>query len=566
MNFSLNSLSFKAKIIALVLLSCFALGAPTGFIALKKFVGSHDYFVEAYHATLFSGFDARAKSQVEIAVSMLQRLYDRSQKGEMTLEEAKLQGADLIRNLRFDKDGYVWADTVEGVNVAMLGKQDIEGKNRFNAKDKKDKLFMQEIIKNGMLPGGGFTDYWFPKPGESEPLPKRSYSLLFKPFNWVLGTGNYVNDLESLVQKTSDKSRKYLTDGIYLIVGVTIVILIMICILTVFFTRMLIQHIGAEPVELEAIAQRVAEGDLTVRMETGRTGVYEAMRRMVDELRHVMSKVNQSSQELLSAASQLNANASSTAAGSHQVVSQAATVATASEEMSATSSDIANNCHQAANSSSHASEAAQSGADIVRETVDGMNRIAGKVRDSAEVVEKLGARSEQIGEIVGTIEDIADQTNLLALNAAIEAARAGEQGRGFAVVADEVRALAERTTRATREIGEMIKSIQSETKLAVKVMESGVGEVRDGIAGAARSGQALETILEQVNDVTAQINQIATAAEEQTATTREITNNILAISDTVQISNKGTQEISAASGRLTALSTELQDLVREFRL
>lgn len=566
MNISLRGISFKAKIIALVLVSCFALGAPTGFIALKKFVGSHDYFVEAYHATLFSDFDARAKSQVEIAASMLQRLYDKSQKGDISLEEAKAQGADLLRNLHFDKDGYIWADTVEGVNVAMLGKQDVEGKSRINAKDKKDKFFIQEIIKNGMQPGGGYTDYWFPKPGESEALPKRSYSLLFKPFNWVLGTGNYVNDLDALVQKTSDKSRKYLFDGIYLIIGVTLVILILVSLLAIYTTKYLISHIGAEPVELEAIAQRVAEGDLTVSMEDGRTGVYEAMRRMVVSLRQVMNKVNQSSQELLTSASQLSSHASSTAEGSNRVVSQAETVATASEEMSATSTDIAHNCHQAANSSSQASDAAQSGAVIVRETVDGMNRIADKVRSSADVVEQLGARSEQIGEIVGTIEDIADQTNLLALNAAIEAARAGEQGRGFAVVADEVRALAERTTKATREIGEMIKNIQNETKRAVKSMEEGVSEVGEGMSGAARSGQALETILAQVNDVTTQINQIATAAEEQTATTREITNNIHAISDTVQISDRSAQEISVASSRLSALSAELQDLVRGFKL
>jgi len=565
-NLSLNKFSFKAKIIGLVLVSCFALGAPTGFISLKKFIGSHVYFIDTYRTSLYSDFDTQARSQVEMAVSILQRVYDRSQKREITLEEAKIIGADVIRNLHFGKDGYIWADTVDGVNVAMLGKETVEGKNRFNIQDVKGKYLIQEIIKAAMQPGGGYTDYWFPKPGSDKPLPKRSYSLLFKPFNWVLGTGNYVDDLEALVQKASDENHKRLFDSIYLIVGVTIAILILVCLLAVVVTKMLIKHIGAEPVELESIAERVAEGDLTVRMETGKTGVYEAMRRMVESLRQVMEKVNQSSSELLSSASQLSSNALSTAEGSNKVVSQAATVATASEEMSTTSTDIANNCHQAAGSSNQASQAAQSGAEIVRETVDGMHRIADKVRNSAGVVEQLGTRSEQIGQIIGTIEDIADQTNLLALNAAIEAARAGEQGRGFAVVADEVRALAERTTKATREIGEMIKSIQGETRQAVKAMEEGVSEVEQGMAGAARSGHALETILNQVNDVTMQINQIATAAEEQTATTREITNNIHAISDTVQTSARSSQEISVASGRLSELSVELQDLVRKFRL
>jgi methyl-accepting chemotaxis protein len=167
---------------------------------------------------------------------------------------------------------------------------------------------------------------------------------------------------------------------------------------------------------------------------------------------------------------------------------------------------------------------------------------------------------------VATIEDIADQTNLLALNAAIEAARAGEQGRGFAVVADEVRALAERTTKATREIGEMIKSIQKDTRLAVTVMEEGVKEVERGSEGAASSGQALEDILHQINEVTGQVNQIATAAEEQTATTREITNNIQNISDTVKMSARSSEEISLASSQLSHLSVELQEMVKRFRL
>ena len=566
MNIYLEGITFKAKLIALVLVSCFALGAPTGFISLKEFISSHAYFIDTYHNTLFKDYDTQAKNQVELADSILQRVYDRSQRGEITLDEAKSLGADIIRNLHFGKDGYIWADTAEGVNVAMSGNKSVEGVNRIKAQDTNGKYFIQEIIKAAMEPGGGYTDYYFPKPGSTTSLKKRSYSLYFKPFNWVIGTGNYVNDLDTMVQKAADENHKHLFNSIYLIVGVSIVILILVCLLAIFITKLLLRHIGAEPVELASIAERVASGDLTVRMDTGKTGVYEAMRKMVDSLRQVMDKVNRSSQELHASASQLNSNAASTAESSNKVVAQAVTVATASEEMATTSIDIASNCHQAANSSNLASEAAQNGAGIVRETVDGMNRIAEKVRSSSEVVKQLGARSEQIGEIVGTIEDIADQTNLLALNAAIEAARAGEQGRGFAVVADEVRALAERTTRATREIGEMIKNIQNETRHAVIAMEEGVAEVGVGLTGAARSGQALETILQQANDVTMQISQIATAAEEQTATTREITNNIHGISETIQVSDQSAREISVASGRLSALSVELQDLVHRFSL
>ena len=557
--------SFKTKIILLVLASCVALGAPTGAIALKELLASDARFTEMYRTSLFSDFDNQAKSEVQTAVSMLQELSNRQQRGELTLEQAKKDGAALLRGLKFGKEGYFWADTPDGTNVVYLGK-DVEGKNRLSLKDANGKFPIQEIIKNGSLPDGGFTDYHFPRPGSSAAFPKRSYSLYFKPFDWVVGTGNYVDDLEVTVGKAAETNREHMIRGIYLLVGVTAAILIAICGASLLVIRQLLRHIGTEPLELEEIAQKVAGGDLTVQLVTGKTGIYEAMRRMVEGLRQVMEQVSKSALDVSAAASELHSNAQHTAEKSHEVVSQAEMVALASGEMFGTSGEIARNCHLAADSSGRAGATAKSGAAVVRETVEGMNRIADKVRSSAGVVEQLGTRSDQIGEIVATIEDIADQTNLLALNAAIEAARAGEQGRGFAVVADEVRALAERTTRATREIGSMIKSIQQETRKAVGAMEEGVAEVERGTAGAARSGLALQEILEQIDLVTGQVNQIAIAAEEQTATTQEISDNIQQISDTVQNSARGSQEISGASSQLSRLSVEMQVMVQRFRL
>jgi methyl-accepting chemotaxis protein len=195
-----------------------------------------------------------------------------------------------------------------------------------------------------------------------------------------------------------------------------------------------------------------------------------------------------------------------------------------------------------------------------------MNRVSEQVMAAAKTVESLGQRSDEIGEIIGAIEDIADQTNLLALNAAIEAARAGEQGRGFAVVADEVRALAERTTKATRRIGDMITAIQKETTAAVISIKQGVDEVKGGAGEALRSGAALEDILYRIDALTRQFNQIATAAEQQTSTTCEISRSMHQITDIVHDTAKGTRDSAAAASQLNLLAQELHTLVGQFRL
>ena len=241
-------------------------------------------------------------------------------------------------------------------------------------------------------------------------------------------------------------------------------------------------------------------------------------------------------------------------------------MATAGEEMAATSGDIAHNCQMAADGARLVSDEAMKGSSIIQASIQVMGHISERVSATAATVDTLGQRSDQIGQIIGTIEDIADQTNLLALNAAIEAARAGEQGRGFAVVADEVRALAERTTKATREIGEMIKAIQSGTKGAVEEIKESVAEVEKGTENSVRSGEALEEIIQKVTEVTMQINCIVTAAEEQTATTGEISQNIQRVTAVIHQNTRGATETAAAAATLSLQSEQLQRLVGRFKL
>jgi methyl-accepting chemotaxis protein len=318
------------------------------------------------------------------------------------------------------------------------------------------------------------------------------------------------------------------------------------------------------------VTAEIAAGDLTRRIELRSrdeiSDICGSINNIVVHFHEVISRVSHNTAQVASASTELSCAADQMASGAALVAGQAATVATASEEMAATSNEIALSCTQAATGSQQANDAAVTGAGVVRETVRGMNQIAEKVRESAVTIDDLGRKSQQIGAIVSTINDIADQTNLLALNAAIEAARAGEQGRGFAVVADEVRALAQRTSSATREIGEMIKAVQQQTKGAITVMESGVARVEQGTVDAAKSGEALEEILRQIGSVALQVNQIATAAEEQTATTGEISHNIQNINEVVQDTAKNAQESAASAQLLSRLAEEQQKLVGQFRL
>ncbi|UFS70856.1 methyl-accepting chemotaxis protein [Geomonas sp. RF6] len=312
------------------------------------------------------------------------------------------------------------------------------------------------------------------------------------------------------------------------------------------------------------------EGDLTRRLDVGRRDelgeVSLWFNRFVDSVHGIATQVSGTAARVSASVHEMNATAEHISASVEHVAVQSSTLATAGEEMSATSTDISRNCLSAAAASSRAGETAQGGAIVVQETLTGMEKIAATVQDSARTIASLGERSDQIGEIVETIEEIADQTNLLALNAAIEAARAGEQGRGFAVVADEVRALAERTTRATKEIGAMIKAIQGETAGAVASMETGIGEVALGMESSRKSGAALQDILAVIGEVNMQVHEIATAAEEQSAVSAEMSMGIHRINEVVCETSEGASRTAHAAAELEALAADLQRMVGRFRL
>jgi methyl-accepting chemotaxis protein len=310
----------------------------------------------------------------------------------------------------------------------------------------------------------------------------------------------------------------------------------------------------------------LAVDDLPVKAEDEIGEATSALNKMKNNLSGMIQSIAGTAGQVASASEEISSGASQSAESARTQADQTHQVATAMREMSSTVLQVSENSQKASDSSHKAAEAARQGGQVVEQTLATMRSIADSTKNVASRVTELGKSSEQIGKIVAVIDDIADQTNLLALNAAIEAARAGEQGRGFAVVADEVRKLAERTTKATKEIATMIESIQVETKNAVQAMELGNREVQVGVEKTAASGAALEEIIKMAQQVGDMISQIATAATQQSSATEQVNANISQISSLTQESSSAADQTAKACTDLSGLALDLQNLVGQFKL
>lgn len=322
--------------------------------------------------------------------------------------------------------------------------------------------------------------------------------------------------------------------------------------------------------ELDITAKKLANGDLTARVNWDSTDelgdVGRAFNQMATEFSTLISQVRQSADQVASAATVQTGTAEKVSAISGSQTQQATIAASSIDNLNSAVREIAQKTVDVVASANDASSMAAEGQQVVNKAVLGIQQVAITVSESAQLMAALGQRSDQIGQIVNVIKDIAEQTNLLALNAAIEAARAGEQGRGFAVVADEVRKLSERTATATSEISKMISAIQSETGNAVSTMEKGSRQVSDGVALANQAGLSLQNINSSVKRVVEMIAQISEATRSQSETTNEITKRVEHIAEMARENTSSVDETTHASRDLQQLSGHLQQVVSRFKL
>ncbi|WP_205231174.1 methyl-accepting chemotaxis protein [Azospira oryzae] len=502
--------------------------------------------------------DRRLKTRnvVESVLGVVDYFHKQQQAGNLSEEEAKRQAMDSLRNVRYDGKEYFW---VQDRNLVMLMhpiKPDMEGKSQAALKDPNGKLFFQEMENVVKASGKGFVDYLWPKPGFDQPAPKISYVAEFPAWGWVVGSGIYVDDVNAVFRQQA------------LLFSIMVVItLAILSVISWLINSSILRQLGGEPAYAVEVVRHIAEGDLVRPVEySSPDSLLAAMQTMQQKLANIFGDINGMASRLSSGAEHVSVAARETSVAAHNQAQSTSASAASIEQMTVSISEVSEIATQTEANSSQTAALAEEGAGLVKNAAQEIELISRTVATSSEQIQLLQQRSQEIGGIANVIKEIADQTNLLALNAAIEAARAGEQGRGFAVVADEVRKLAERTAKATTEIAQMIDSIQEETQTAVQAMATAAPQVDKGLELATQAAAMLDEIHRQALDSLGKVRDVALATTEQATTATDIAKHVEHIASMAEETNATMQNNAAEAEQLEGLADQLRQTVSYFRV
>ncbi|MDF2878223.1 MAG: mcp41 [Clostridia bacterium] len=542
----------STKILLLSIINSLTVMLILSSIAVWSMIGIQRSYLEKFEGAIRKDFDNLITTQVQSAVSLIQGYYETYQKGEINLEEAKELSASAIRKLSYGQDGYFWVDTYEGINVVLLGNE-TEGTNRLESKDEKGNYFIKELIKNGREAEGGFTDYYFTKKDGTTTMPKRAYTLAFEPFEWVIGTGNYVDDIDGMIQNEEKDITEAVKQRIALLQVVSGVLAVIFGIISYIIGKRI-----SKPIEdASQIIKQLSLGNFNVELpgkylknkdEIGL--ISHSLKDMIAAIQQMIRAVIKeaaASKEIIEKLSQeihiLQSEFKEIAQETYQLSTGMEQTAAAAEEMSATSNEIEIATGTVAEKSQDGARAANSMVMRANEIRSGMmtsqKSALEMMEETTKMLDKSIEDSKAVKEITvlsDAILQIASQTNLLALNAAIEAARAGDAGKGFAVVATEIRKLAEDSTHTVSQIqaiAEIIKNavthlsesayklssfVAYEVKKDYEIMIDATGQYHqdaDGIDQMVSDFSATsEQLLASIQDVIKAIDSITEASVE----------------------------------------------------
>jgi methyl-accepting chemotaxis protein len=541
-----------------------------------------------------TSYDLNIKNQVENAVSLVNNIYNKQVAGEYSEEEAKKLAADLVRELRYGDNGYFWIDTYEGDNIVLLG-NDTEGTNRYESKDVNDFYLIKAIIENGRKDGGDFTDYWFPKAGETEASPKRGYSLAFEPYQWVVGTGNYTDYIDHEISIIEEAEKATLRKD------VTIFVISFSCalLISIFVTLYLSRMLNRDFKTFGNYLNTLSTGNFTITLPEGYEarkddfgilardleGMKDSVAKLVgstkleaDNIIDIVGNINENVREL-------NTNIEDVAATTEELAASMEETAASAQEMTITSTEIETASRSIAEKSQ---EAALQIVEISKRALNTKEDVEATQKKSQEMQSEIESKLQQALEqakIVSEINMLSDsimkitaQTNLLALNASIEAARAGESGKGFAVVADEIRQLAEQSKKAVGKI----QAVTGDVTLAVENLSGSAGSLLEfvshditesfnrlaGVAGAYMEdaiyidgiitdfSATSEELLASIENIMSSVNEVAHAATEGAIGTGDIAEKIANITDK---SSEVGKQVEASGNSSERLKSEISN-------
>jgi methyl-accepting chemotaxis protein len=494
---------------------------------------------------------------LDAAHTMVSYYHEQASNGEISEEQARAQAFARLDEIRYESSEYIFTLNRQGEMVQHPFTKTLVGKNVLSYEDPQGTKLFEEMVNKSRNADRATVEYIWQKGSDSSNLvPKISRIRVFQPWNLIIGTGQYTDNIASMLWQEFFK-----------LVGLAVVLSVPLLLLFVLIIRSITRPLKRINAAMVDIAQ--GEGDLTRRLNADGgdelAQLAASFNEFVSKIQQLVKSVQNSAQEEERAAERLAALSSQSSEQSDELRSQTDSVATAINELSSSAGEVAEHARTAAESANTADEEAGRSAVIVREAVNNIEALTAQLRKAGEQARLLQDGSDKIGNILGVIVAIAEQTNLLALNAAIEAARAGEAGRGFAVVADEVRTLATRTQQSTDEISTIVDSIQGAIKDVTHIISDVEQRSQTTNEGALKAEQAISQIQEAVANISSMNVQIASATDEQSRVTRDLSENVTGISDLSGDNQSANQQVAEVSQKLTKNSIDLSQLVSRFK-